>query len=308
MQSDGHTMYETTIHGDGTVTVWDVYQQQWITLPCGEVPDRVLASLSQHERDAIMRRAVQRQQYVECGDFNADLTPCTRPAVPVSVAPPHSPNRSGHRAYCDLHGGIARATEAARRDWAYLAPASLGDGPESIYDIQSAGASTPTSRAYYCASMPDPNADGHWLAFVGIGGHAYALRGYWLSRDAAIDAAVSVVLRHRDEAIASIREARGGTLEWGLPVGQDAPVRVSSRPGWDGSDPIEVLDIDSARERASRAVPAELSNVAVRELCAEIRRADAAGVLAHLTTQQVRLAVKAGARTAEDVLRSVPPA
>jgi hypothetical protein len=44
--------YATTYHRDRTVTVWDVYSQQW--LRTSNPSDRVLASLSTSERDRVM--------------------------------------------------------------------------------------------------------------------------------------------------------------------------------------------------------------------------------------------------------------
>lgn len=44
--------YATTYHRDGTVTVWDVYQQQWIRT--ARPSDRVLAACSS-DRDRIKR-------------------------------------------------------------------------------------------------------------------------------------------------------------------------------------------------------------------------------------------------------------
>ena len=52
-----NTQYRTIYHRDGTVTVWDVYQQRWTRLPASQVRDEVLASLPARERDRIMRMA-----------------------------------------------------------------------------------------------------------------------------------------------------------------------------------------------------------------------------------------------------------
>lgn len=45
--------YRTTYHRDHTVTVWDVYTQQW--LRTGSPSDRLLASLSEAERARVIR-------------------------------------------------------------------------------------------------------------------------------------------------------------------------------------------------------------------------------------------------------------
>lgn len=47
------TTIKTTYHRDATVTIWDVYTQQWRRT--GRPPDAVLASLSEPERTRVMR-------------------------------------------------------------------------------------------------------------------------------------------------------------------------------------------------------------------------------------------------------------
>lgn len=49
--------YRTTFHRDGTVTLWDVYQQGWRRFRAAEVPDAILASLRPAERERIIRRS-----------------------------------------------------------------------------------------------------------------------------------------------------------------------------------------------------------------------------------------------------------
>lgn len=44
---------KTTYHRDGTVTLWDVYRQQWIRT--GQPRDEVLASLGHEERERVIR-------------------------------------------------------------------------------------------------------------------------------------------------------------------------------------------------------------------------------------------------------------
>jgi len=55
--------YQTKFHRDGTVTVWDVYQQQWVRraaadliAECGSA-NALMPTLSQSERDRITRMA-----------------------------------------------------------------------------------------------------------------------------------------------------------------------------------------------------------------------------------------------------------
>jgi hypothetical protein len=44
--------YATTYHDDGSVTVWDVYRQRWLTTT--HVRDEVLASLALEERERVL--------------------------------------------------------------------------------------------------------------------------------------------------------------------------------------------------------------------------------------------------------------
>lgn len=53
--------YSTTFHRDATITVWDVYQQQWRRMSAVKLygEDAIMASLSQKERDRITRAAAK---------------------------------------------------------------------------------------------------------------------------------------------------------------------------------------------------------------------------------------------------------
>ena len=51
-------MYKTKYHRDGTVTVWDVYQQQWQRT--ARPSDAVLASLGHRERERVIRHCGKR--------------------------------------------------------------------------------------------------------------------------------------------------------------------------------------------------------------------------------------------------------
>ena len=46
--------FHTTIHKDGTVTYWSVYQQQWVRRVL-RVPDQELAAMSADERARVVR-------------------------------------------------------------------------------------------------------------------------------------------------------------------------------------------------------------------------------------------------------------
>ena len=49
--------YRTTYHRDGTLTVWDVYRQQWVRTPSPS--DQVLASMRPADRDRAIRHVNQ---------------------------------------------------------------------------------------------------------------------------------------------------------------------------------------------------------------------------------------------------------
>lgn len=49
----------STYHRDGTVTLWDVYCQEWRRIPAAEVTDRLLATLPPRERERIQRMAAR---------------------------------------------------------------------------------------------------------------------------------------------------------------------------------------------------------------------------------------------------------
>jgi hypothetical protein len=49
----------STYHRDGTITLWDIYRQQWRRIPAAEVTDRLLATLPPRERERIQRMAAR---------------------------------------------------------------------------------------------------------------------------------------------------------------------------------------------------------------------------------------------------------
>jgi len=48
----------TTIHRDGSISLWDVHAQQWRRLPANQVSATTLATLPQADRDRIYRAAM----------------------------------------------------------------------------------------------------------------------------------------------------------------------------------------------------------------------------------------------------------
>lgn len=47
--------YRTIFHRDHSITLWNVYAQQWQRLPADQISDEVLASLAPKERDRIIK-------------------------------------------------------------------------------------------------------------------------------------------------------------------------------------------------------------------------------------------------------------
>jgi hypothetical protein len=48
---------KTTFHRDRSVTIWNVYTQQWVRLFAREVPNAILATLPSAERTRICKLA-----------------------------------------------------------------------------------------------------------------------------------------------------------------------------------------------------------------------------------------------------------
>lgn len=54
------TDYRTTIHADGTVTYWNVFEQGWVLhVPASWISDEVLATLSANDRKRIERAVLR---------------------------------------------------------------------------------------------------------------------------------------------------------------------------------------------------------------------------------------------------------
>jgi hypothetical protein len=138
-------------------------------------------------------------------------------------------------AYCDEHGGEARARAEAERDWNYLAPASVGDAAS----VEAAGSEGLDTTHAYVVVRPER---GLWLAYLGVGsfqiqvanprgltalqrrkqrrgqpippGRAYG----FAAREEALQTAVEEWRQRLVARVREIRAARGATLAWGVPV------------------------------------------------------------------------------------------
>lgn len=53
------TGYRSTFHRDGTVSFWNVLEQRWERRHAAHIPDAVLATLNDAERNAIARQAAR---------------------------------------------------------------------------------------------------------------------------------------------------------------------------------------------------------------------------------------------------------
>jgi hypothetical protein len=49
--------YKTKFHKDGTITIWNIYRQQWERHRADQIPDDVLASVGTIERERIYKHA-----------------------------------------------------------------------------------------------------------------------------------------------------------------------------------------------------------------------------------------------------------
>ena len=49
--------YKTKYHRDGTITIWNIYLQQWERRQADQIPSDVLASVGNIERERIYKHA-----------------------------------------------------------------------------------------------------------------------------------------------------------------------------------------------------------------------------------------------------------
>ena len=185
-----------------------------------------------------------------------DSFECGRPGEGVVLPTPGDRRPAVGGPYCPVHGGVERARRVAEADWAYAAPASVG----GMYEVERAGSwSLMTEHAYVVLRRHESV----WLAWVGLGSHLIEVenpgarvrftshgnvrmarsrlrpRGAcsFRERDAALDAAVGAWRAKVAARVAEIKEARGGTLAWGLPVEPlTAPIVIEAAPGECASD------------------------------------------------------------------------
>jgi hypothetical protein len=159
---------------------------------------------------------------------------CGAPAAPAVrlPCPAGRPDAVGGP-YCEEHGGALRADAAARANWNYLAPACVGD----VYAVQSAGCWTLQSEDTMVVVRPagprGRNGSDRWTVAHGVGGHLRAVPGTWDTALLAERAAIERWRAAHDTALAAIRRARGGTLDWGLPTyARETPLVVFC-PTWE---------------------------------------------------------------------------
>lgn len=179
--------------------------------------------------------------------------PCGQPGIGVSLPCPSGRPPAVGGPYCGEHGGRARAQREAESDWNYRAPASVGDE----HQVQLAGCASLDSTCVYVVLREE---HGRWLAWLGLGSHmlpvrspkarpprrkrgerkaAYERRSLlggcaFDSRDLAESEARAAWQQHVELRVASIRQARGGTLDWGVPVVPAAEPKVLDATGVKG--------------------------------------------------------------------------
>lgn len=187
---------------------------------------------------------------------------CPRDAKEVRLRCPEG-RPEAVAAYCDEHGGEARARAEAERDWNYVAPAGVGDA-EAVEHAGCLCLGTP--EAYIVARHTSEVTGGVWLAWLGLGSRltpvvnpepAVKLRANgqprkrggkrprgdgtksFPSREAALRQAKVAWAEGVERRVTEIREARGGTLAWGAPVEPlEEPIVIvleqgDSRSAWD---------------------------------------------------------------------------
>lgn len=162
--------------------------------------------------------------------------------------------------YCAEHGGIERAEREARASWDFVAPATVG----SSADVHRAGTEVlRTPERYIVVRQLSEAQGGAWVAALGLGslmspvenpaavpsrrggarhrrsgGRPSGTQGFRELED-ALAAARALWAQRLAARVEAIRVARGGTLEWGLPVEPAAePIVIvleqgDQRSGWD---------------------------------------------------------------------------
>lgn len=183
----------------------------------------------------------------ECGEL-VSTSYCTQRAIEVRLSCPEG-RPDAVAAYCQEHGGKERALEEAERNWGYAAPASVGD-MDRVLEAGSLGLQTPD--AYVVVRQTTVGEGGVWLAWLGLGSMLQQVpnpaavprqrggRGRrpsdgtksFPSRETALSTALEAWRDRVTARVAEIREARGGTLEWGLDVEPlDEPVIIVLEQG-----------------------------------------------------------------------------
>lgn len=192
----------------------------------------------------------------EADDLVRYTVDCPRPGEGVSLTTPAGRPPAVAGPYCLVHGGVQRAREEAERDWNHAAPASVGDA-EAVMRAGVMGLRT--EHAYVVIRQHD----GVWLAFTGVGSHLTEVenpnarvqrtrngrvrlaasklrpRGAcaFSDRTEALDAGVAAWRARVEARVDEIRRARGGTLDWGVPIDPlSTPIVIHAAPGECASD------------------------------------------------------------------------
>jgi len=201
---------------------------------------------------------------------------CGQPGEGVSLPCPAGRPDAEAGPYCETHGGRERAQREAERDWNYVAPASVGDA-EAVQTAGCMCLDTRCAYLVVRHELPGGDRRvGTWLTWLGLGSrmqpvpvpgsareiavgeqspadvphrkHGESMRAWrrrcatvgrmaFDSREAALAAGIAAWRAHVDTVVAEILAARGGTLDWGVPVEPlTEPIIVEPGPGqsaWD---------------------------------------------------------------------------
>lgn len=173
---------------------------------------------------------------------------CERPGYRVELPTPCGRPPAVGGPYCDEHGGLERANAQAAQDWMLVAPPEVGDGEA----VMAAGAAGLDTTHAYVVVRPEKSS---WVALLGLGSHQIQVhhgrpsarqRGgrrhrrrfgrqgtaAFATREEALAEAVAQWKARVSARVEEVRAARGGTLDWGVPVEPlDEPVVVEVGEG-----------------------------------------------------------------------------
>lgn len=130
--------------------------------------------------------------------------------------------------YCEEHGGIERAYQEVRASWSILAPAEVG----SDEDVLRAGRMTLRLEHSVVVIRHVPSVfEDKWIGSLGMKPSSIIVcEGN--DPDKVEKETLAAWKRELDRRVEEIRIARGGTLDWGVPVRtRREPIILRPNPG-----------------------------------------------------------------------------